>query len=199
MSQSTPPQSSLTKMIGLDLFGVGRLHAILLIFIFISAIGAVLATHNTRQMAVQRENLLLEKDILDGEWRNLILEQRALSEHSRVEDIARRQLLLVHTGDVQLLDLGAVGEVEAHITLAARQFVIGDQLLDLRVDRLARCLSIARLVQLTVTFSLVCLCQACGLAGFLCRVVPATTRHIGLLAFVLGQTLGLGRIREACL
>ncbi len=85
MSQSTPPQFNLTKMIGLDLFGVGRLHAILLFFIFISAIGVVLATHDTRQMVVEREKLLLEKDILDGEWRNLILEESALAEHSRVQ------------------------------------------------------------------------------------------------------------------
>ena len=85
MSQNTPSSSNLTKMIGLDLLGVGRLHTIFLICIFISAIGVVLATHNTRQMAVQRENLLLEKDILDGEWRNLILEESALAEHSRVQ------------------------------------------------------------------------------------------------------------------
>ena len=85
MSKSTPPQSNLTKMIGLDLLGVGRLHAILLFFIFISAIGVVLATHDTRQMVVEREKLLLEKDILDGEWRNLILEESALAEHSRVQ------------------------------------------------------------------------------------------------------------------
>ncbi|OCH14095.1 cell division protein FtsL [Aliivibrio sp. 1S128] len=85
MSQNTPTPSNLTKMIGLDLFGVGRFHTILLIFIFFSAICVVLATHNTRQMAVKRENLLLEKDILDGEWRNLILEESALAEHSRVQ------------------------------------------------------------------------------------------------------------------
>lgn len=85
MSQHPSSSSNLTKMIGLDLLGVGRLHSILLICTFISAIGVVLATHNTRQMAVQRENLLLEKDILDGEWRNLILEESALAEHSRVQ------------------------------------------------------------------------------------------------------------------
>ncbi|CED70485.1 cell division protein FtsL [Aliivibrio wodanis] len=85
MSQNSLSSSNLTKMIGLDLFGVGRLHAILLFIIFVSAISVVLATHNTRQMTVKRENLLLEKDILDGEWRNLILEESALAEHSRVQ------------------------------------------------------------------------------------------------------------------
>ncbi|MUK90927.1 cell division protein FtsL [Aliivibrio fischeri] len=92
MSKDTASQPSLTKLIGLDIFGVGRLHAILLICIFLSAIGVVLATHNTRQMTVQRENLLLEKDILDGEWRNLILEESALAEHSRVQSRSVREL-----------------------------------------------------------------------------------------------------------
>lgn len=50
MSKNTASQPSLTKLIGLDIFGVGRLHAILLICIFLSAIGVVLATHNTRQI-----------------------------------------------------------------------------------------------------------------------------------------------------
>lgn len=92
MTQETPPSISLTKMIGLDLFSAGRLHVVLLIFIFATAIGVVLATHNTRQMTVLRENLLLEKDILDGEWRNLILEESALAEHSRVQSLSVQDL-----------------------------------------------------------------------------------------------------------
>lgn len=92
MSHKASSQSSLTKMIGLDLIGVGRFHSILLMFLFISAIGVVLITHNTRQMAVKSENLLLEKDILDGEWRNLILEESALVEHSRVQSRSIREL-----------------------------------------------------------------------------------------------------------
>ena len=51
MSQDTSPPSNLTKMIGLDLFSVGRLHTILLCCVFFSAIGVVVATHSTRQMA----------------------------------------------------------------------------------------------------------------------------------------------------
>ncbi|MDD9195251.1 cell division protein FtsL [Aliivibrio sp. S3MY1] len=92
MSQDTSPPSNLIKMIGLDLFNVGRLHTILLFCVFFSAIGVVLATHSTRQMAVKRENLLLEKDILDGEWRNLILEESALAEHSRVQSRSVQEL-----------------------------------------------------------------------------------------------------------
>ncbi len=85
MTKQISPEPNLAKMIGLDFFGVGRWHFLLLICIFISAVSVVLMTHNTRQMTVQRENLLLEKDILDGEWRNLILEERAFAEHSRIQ------------------------------------------------------------------------------------------------------------------
>ncbi|MCG7498186.1 cell division protein FtsL [Vibrio sp. Of7-15] len=92
MSQQPSPESNLARTIGLDLFSIGRWQFILLIFIFISAIGVVLVTHNTRQMIDQRENLLLEKDLLDGEWRNLILEENALAEHSRVQRLAMEEL-----------------------------------------------------------------------------------------------------------
>ena len=52
----------------------------------------VLVTHNARQMTVKRENLLLEKDKLDSEWRNLILEESALAENSRVQSRSVREL-----------------------------------------------------------------------------------------------------------
>lgn len=92
MSQQPSPESNLARVIGLDIFSIGRWQFVLLMFIFISAIGVVLVTHNTRQMIDQRENLLLEKDLLDGEWRNLILEENALAEHSRVQRLAMDEL-----------------------------------------------------------------------------------------------------------
>ncbi|MBL4828811.1 MAG: cell division protein FtsL [Aliivibrio sp.] len=75
-----------------DLFGIGRLQLILLMTIFISAIGVVLVTHSTRQLVVERNNLYQEKDDFDNEWRNLILEETALSEHSRVQQRAINEL-----------------------------------------------------------------------------------------------------------
>jgi cell division protein FtsL len=33
-----------------------------------------------------------EKDELDVEWRNLVLEQRALTEHNRIENLVEKQL-----------------------------------------------------------------------------------------------------------
>lgn len=88
----TVPTLNLTKLIGFDLFRGSRLHLILLFCLFISAISVVLVTHNTRQMTVKREDLLLKKDRLDGEWRNLILEESALAEHSRIQSRSIREL-----------------------------------------------------------------------------------------------------------
>jgi cell division protein FtsL len=48
--------------------------------------------HLNRQLTIQQDLNYQQRDQLDTEWRNLLLEQRALAEHSRVEEIARRQL-----------------------------------------------------------------------------------------------------------
>ncbi|SQC39269.1 cell division protein FtsL [Klebsiella pneumoniae] len=48
----------------------------------------VTTAHHTRLLTAQREQLVLERDALDIEWRNLILEENALGDHSRVERIA---------------------------------------------------------------------------------------------------------------
>ncbi len=57
-----------------------------------SAFAVILATHETRLMTAKRETLRAEKDNLDIEWRNLLLEQNALIEHSRIRRIANEQL-----------------------------------------------------------------------------------------------------------
>ncbi|MFO6423290.1 cell division protein FtsL [Motilimonas sp. KMU-193] len=57
-----------------------------------SAFAVILATHETRLMTAKRETLRAEKDNLDIEWRNLLLEQNALVEHSRIRRIANEQL-----------------------------------------------------------------------------------------------------------
>ena len=49
-----------------------------------------------RLLTAQREQLVLERDALDIEWRNLILEENALGDHSRVERIATEKLQMQH-------------------------------------------------------------------------------------------------------
>ncbi|WP_100752113.1 MULTISPECIES: cell division protein FtsL [Vibrio] len=89
MSSATP---NLAKLIALDLLGVGRVPLIMLILIFTSAMGVVFITHHTRQAVTEKDQALVERERLDNEWRNLLLEETALAEHSRVQDIAKRDL-----------------------------------------------------------------------------------------------------------
>lgn len=89
MSQNTP---NLAKIIALDLLTVGRVPLVMLVLIFASAMGVVFTTHHTRQAITEKDQALEERDHLDNEWRNLILEETALAEHSRVQDMAKNDL-----------------------------------------------------------------------------------------------------------
>jgi cell division protein FtsL len=83
---------NLAKIIALDLLTVGRLPLFLLVSIFISAMGVVFITHHTREAVTEKDMALVERERLDNEWRNLILEETALAEHSRVEAVAKSDL-----------------------------------------------------------------------------------------------------------
>ena len=52
----------------------------------------ILGSHHNRQQVIALEDLMEEKDQLDVEWRNLVLEQRALTEHNRIETLVEKQL-----------------------------------------------------------------------------------------------------------
>ncbi|MCA2018258.1 cell division protein FtsL [Vibrio tritonius] len=89
MPQSTP---NLAKLIFIDLLTVGRIPLILLVLIFASAMGVVLTTHDTRQAVSKLDQVQSKRLQLDNEWRNLIIEETALAEHSRVQDVAQSDL-----------------------------------------------------------------------------------------------------------
>lgn len=89
MSTAKP---NLAKLIALDLLGAGRVPLIILVLIFASAMGVVFTTHHTRQAVTEKDQALVERERLDNEWRNLLLEETALAEHSRVQDIAKGEL-----------------------------------------------------------------------------------------------------------
>ena len=61
----------------------------LLLFVAVlgSAIAVVLSAHNTRQLWIEHEKLIQQKDQLDVEWRHLVIEQSALTEHNRIEQL----------------------------------------------------------------------------------------------------------------
>lgn len=57
-----------------------------------SAFSVIYFTHLNRQTTSSLEVLLTERDELDIEWRNLLLEQNSLAEHSTIESQARKLL-----------------------------------------------------------------------------------------------------------
>ena len=67
---------------------------ILLILVVLSAFSVIYFTHLNRQSTSAREVLLTERDELDIEWRNLLLEQNSLAEHSSIENKAIKKLYM---------------------------------------------------------------------------------------------------------
>ncbi len=87
-------QIRLSQLILRDLASY-KLVVFLLICAVLSALAVIEMTHQTRQLSIAQDKLFQERDALEMEWRNLLVEQRALSEHSRVEQIATTQLQMV--------------------------------------------------------------------------------------------------------
>ncbi len=87
-------QIRLSRLILNDLAG-HKVVIFLLVCCVLSALAVIEMTHQTRQLSISQDKLFQERDALEMEWRNLLVEQRALSEHSRVEEIATMQLQMV--------------------------------------------------------------------------------------------------------
>ena len=64
----------------------------LLFFVVVSAFSVIYTTHLNRLTTSELEILLTERDELDIEWRNLLLEQNSLAEHSAIESKASKLL-----------------------------------------------------------------------------------------------------------
>lgn len=65
---------------------------VLLVSVVGSAFSVIYFTHLNRQTTSSLDILLTERDELDIEWRNLLLEQNSLTEHSVIEKKARKLL-----------------------------------------------------------------------------------------------------------
>lgn len=65
---------------------------LMLVLVVSSAFAVIYFTHLNRQSTSQLEVLLTERDELDIEWRNLLLEQNSLAEHSEIENKAATML-----------------------------------------------------------------------------------------------------------
>ncbi|NMH59220.1 cell division protein FtsL [Alteromonas ponticola] len=69
-----------------------KLRVLLYLMVIVSGFAVILSTHNNRQQIIALEQQMEEKDALDVEWRNLVLEQRALTEHNRIEALVEKHL-----------------------------------------------------------------------------------------------------------
>lgn len=67
-------------------------RVLLFLAVLVSAGLVILSAHHNRQMSIAIERLMQEKDQLDVEWRHLVLEQSALTEHNRIEALVTKQL-----------------------------------------------------------------------------------------------------------
>ena len=67
---------------------------VLVVLVIISALAVIYMTHLNRQTIATKEVLLSERDDLDVEYRNLVLEQNSLAETSEIEDKAAKLLMM---------------------------------------------------------------------------------------------------------
>lgn len=89
------PRPSLAKQIGQDVLAFGKLPLGLLLAVLVSAIAVVSMTQSTRNLIAKQDALLEQRETLEVEWRNQLLEENALSEHSHVESVARQSFGMV--------------------------------------------------------------------------------------------------------
>lgn len=68
------------------------IRVLLFLMVMISAASVILSVHHNRQLSIEMEKLMQEQDRLDVQWRHLILEQGALTEHNRIESLVKKQL-----------------------------------------------------------------------------------------------------------
>ena len=64
----------------------------LLLLVLLSAFSVIYFTHINRQTTTELEQLMSQRDELDVEYRNLVLEQNALAETSVIESKAEKHL-----------------------------------------------------------------------------------------------------------
>lgn len=82
--------------------------------LFGSAVAVVYTQHRSRQLFVEHQSLLDERDELQVAWGRLRLEQGTLATHARVERLARKELglRLPDRRDVVVLNVDRIDGTE---------------------------------------------------------------------------------------
>lgn len=97
----TMKKYSLIRIIAYDIFQHGAGPLILLIVIIVSAFSIITISHQTRLLTAQKDSITEEKESLNIEWRNLILEENSLGNNSRVERFSVEKLQMIHVDPTQ--------------------------------------------------------------------------------------------------
>jgi len=63
--------------------------------VFISAVGVVIARHDTRKLFVEIQRLEKDRDNFNEEWGRLQLEQSTWATDSRIESVAKTELHMI--------------------------------------------------------------------------------------------------------
>jgi cell division protein FtsL len=73
------------------------------ILLFATALAIVYFKHNNRQLLIEVHSLQTERDALNSEWSQLLLEESTLITHSRVERIATEELHMRIPSDKEIV------------------------------------------------------------------------------------------------
>ena len=83
----TRPRYPLQQILVEDLFSANKLVAFLLVAILVSAISTIWLTHQTRRLISENGQLILARQALENEYRNLKLQEATDGDNQRVEAI----------------------------------------------------------------------------------------------------------------
>ena len=85
------PSINLPRIVLHDLW-LHKWILLLALLVLSNAVAVVYGSHVSRQLTTQWDQLLQERDRLDIEWRNLLLEEQSQTEHSRITRIVSKEL-----------------------------------------------------------------------------------------------------------
>ena len=89
-----------------DLCSANKLVAVLLALILTSSMATIWMTHQTRALISENDQLVLQRQALDNEYRNLQLQEATEGDSTRVESIAIRTLKMKRVeGDQEVVIL----------------------------------------------------------------------------------------------
>ena len=88
MSENNKPRYPLQQILVEDLFSSTTLIVFLLISILVSAMSVIWVTHQTRRLISENGQLVLQRQALESEYRNLQVQEATEGDSTRVESIA---------------------------------------------------------------------------------------------------------------